>query len=267
MTRTAYIQVRESPVLSFTADVTAGLVPLKVTVTNTSTGTTSVDWWRVQFSASPGLNDSSTRVETTDASTPVSFTYTNVGIYSVLMRANLAGGGNVQLTKTNYITVNGLKFNAVGSTTNLAPMAVTFTNQSIGMSSYLWDFGDGTTSTSTNPAHSYTTAGNYTVTLSGVYNGATISLARTNYIVANPAPVAGFYGINAVGQAPLNVAFVNTSANATNFVWSFGDGKSSTNANPANTYTNVGAYTVTLQAINLGVTNTLTRTNYIHANP
>ena len=267
MTRTAYIQVREYPVLDFTADVTAGLVPLKVTVTNTSINTSSVDWWRVQFSASPGVNDSNTRVETTDALTPVSFTYTNIGIYSVLMRANLAGGGNVALTKTNYITVNGLKFAAVGATTNLAPMAVTFTNQSIGMSNYVWNFGDGQTSTSANPVNVYTNAGTYTVTLTGVFNGVTTSLARTSYIVANPAPVAGFYGINAVGQAPLNVAFVNTSANATNFVWSFGDGKTSTLANPPNTYTNVGAYTVTLQAINLGVTNTLTRTNYIHANP
>ena len=43
--------------------------------------------------------------------------------------------------------------------------AVTFTNNSSGGQSYLWDFGDGTTSTEANPEHTYATPGDYTVSL------------------------------------------------------------------------------------------------------
>jgi PKD repeat protein len=46
-----------------------------------------------------------------------------------------------------------------------APLSVNFTNNSANAGSYLWDFGDGTTSTDANPAHNYTTLGTYTVTL------------------------------------------------------------------------------------------------------
>jgi PKD repeat protein len=46
------------------------------------------------------------------------------------------------------------------------PAKVTFINKSFNGNTYLWDFGDGTTSTETNPVHTYTEKGNYTVTLS-----------------------------------------------------------------------------------------------------
>jgi hypothetical protein len=42
---------------------------------------------------------------------------------------------------------------------------VNFTNSSANGTSYLWNFGDGTTSTSTNPSHTYATSGNYNVML------------------------------------------------------------------------------------------------------
>jgi len=99
LTRTAYIKVRENPTLNFTANVVTGPAPLTVTFTNTSTSTADVDWWRWQFNTA----SSATRLDTPD--TVVSYTYTNAGIYSVSLRANLSGGGNVSTTKTSYITV------------------------------------------------------------------------------------------------------------------------------------------------------------------
>ena len=45
------------------------------------------------------------------------------------------------------------------------PATVAFSNKTFNGISYLWDFGDGTTSTETNPVHTYTEEGNYTVTL------------------------------------------------------------------------------------------------------
>ncbi|HXU28541.1 MAG TPA: gliding motility-associated C-terminal domain-containing protein, partial [Bacteroidia bacterium] len=60
--------------------------------------------------------------------------------------------------------------------------------------------------------------------------------------ITNPSPVTG--------SIPLAVSFSNTSTGASNYVWIFGDGNSSTLANPTNTYTNVGTYNVILAAIN-----------------
>ncbi len=53
-----------------------------------------------------------------------------------------------------------------------------------------------------------------------------------------------------------SVAFSNTSANATSYVWNFGDGNTSTLTSPTNTYSSLGVYTVTLAAINCGKSDT-----------
>ena len=76
-------------------------------------------------------------------------------------------------------------------------------------------------------------------------------------------PVAGFVGGPTSGIAPLTVAFTNLSSGATNYAWAFGDGGTSSSANPSNTYTNPGAYSVSLTAIGPGGTNKLTLSNYI----
>ena len=257
MTRSSYIKVRDYPTVSFNVDVTAGLAPLTVNFTNKSVNTGSVDWWRWTFS--------SDRLETTDT-LPVSYTYTIPGVYSPSLRANMSGSGSISVSSNNYVTVGGLNFTNGGATLGVVPMAVSFTNKSAGMSNLLWNFGDGQTSTNTNPVNNYTNAGTYTVTLYGDYNGVTYSLARSSYVVAKAAPGASFIGEITSGLAPLTVVFDNLSSNATTYAWSFGDGNTSTNRNVSNTYTNTGAYTVTLKAISMGVTNTLTRTNYINAN-
>ena len=77
------------------------------------------------------------------------------------------------------------------------------------------------------------------------------------------APVANFVGGPLIGAVPLVVTFTNSSVNATSYLWSFGDGSSSTAFNPTNTYTNAGNYTVSLTAIGSGGSNTLTLTNYV----
>lgn len=270
MTRQAYIKVREYPLLGFTSDVKGGLAPLTVTVTNTSTGTGSVDWWRWTFG--------STRVETTDPA-PTSYTFTIPGSYSVGLRANLSGGGNLSISTNNYVVVSGLAFTNRTATVGAAPLTVAFTNQSVGMSNYVWAFGDGGTSTASSPTYTYTNAGTYSVVLSGDYDGTTYTLTRTNFVVVNPGPVASFYANVTVGSVTnvfvvgtttnrgFYVPFINTSSNATAYAWTFGDGKTATNKYASNIYTNAGTYTVTLKAIAAGVTNTLTRTNYIIVNP
>ena len=74
---------------------------------------------------------------------------------------------------------------------------------------------------------------------------------------------ANFVGGPTNGMSPLTVTFTNLNTGATNYSWDFGDGHVSTATNAANTYSNAGSYTVTLQAVGPGGTNTLVRNNYI----
>ena len=146
----------------------------------------------------------------------------------------------------------------------IVPLTVAFTNLSSGAVEYTWDFGDGNTSTNTDPANVYTNAGTFSVTLRAIGPCGTNVLTRTNVIVVMPVPpAADFAGAPTNGGAPLEVAFTNLSSGAVDYTWDFGDGNTSTNTDPVNVYTNAGTFSVTLTAIGLGGTNAFSRTNYI----
>jgi PKD repeat protein len=66
----------------------------------------------------------------------------------------------------------------------LAPSTVTFTNTSSNSTSYSWDFGDNTTSTATNPTHTYRVGGVFTVKLTATGAGGTNSTTKTVNITA-----------------------------------------------------------------------------------
>jgi PKD repeat protein len=256
VTNVNYIVVTNPPppIASFTGSPTNGLAPLTVTFANASSGATNYSW---------NFGDGNVSAATNPA-----HTYTNAGTYSVKLTAVGAGGTN-SLTNVNYIVVTNPPppvASFTGSPTNgLAPLAVTFANASTGATNYSWNFGDGNVSTALNPAHIYTNAGIYTVTLTAVGAGGANSVTNVNYIVVTnpPPPIASFTGSPTNGLAPLTVNFTNTSTGATNYSWSFGDGNISTSINPTNTYTNAGIYTVTLTAVGAGGTNSITNVNYI----
>ena len=152
-------------------------------------------------------------------------------------------------------------------TSGVAPLAVSFANSSTGsITSYAWDFGDGATSTLANPSHSYAAAGVYTVKLTVTGPGGSNTQTRSNYLtVTTPsAPVAQFTGSPTSGVAPLAVSFANSSTGSiTSYAWDFGDGATSTLANPSHSYAAAGVYTVKLTVTGPGGSNTQTRSNYL----
>lgn len=78
------------------------------------------------------------------------------------------------------------------------------------------------------------------------------------------APQADFTAETTAGTAPLSVAFSNSSSgDITQYVWSFGDGETSTEQHPEHTYQQVGHYTVTLQVSGPGGADSVTRQDYI----
>jgi PKD repeat protein len=79
-------------------------------------------------------------------------------------------------------------FSAIPTSGN-RPLNVQFSSQSTGnITSYLWDFGDGSTSTETNPIHTYITAGTFTVKLTVTSAGGTDSKIRPDFIQAANLP-------------------------------------------------------------------------------
>jgi len=75
------------------------------------------------------------------------------------------------------------------STSTLAPALVNFNNNSKVASSYLWDFGDNTTSTLSNPTHTYYQGGIFTIKLTAYGSGGTTSVITKSITINSPKQV------------------------------------------------------------------------------
>jgi len=157
-------------------------------------------------------------------------------------------------------------------TSGTAPLGVQFTDTSSGTpTQWLWDFGDGATSTERNPGHTYTAAGTYSVALTVANAAGSDSVTSGDLVtVAAPslAPTASFTAAPTSGSAPLAVQFTDTSSGTpTQWLWDFGDGATSTERNPGHTYTAAGTYSVALTAANAAGSDTQTQTGSITVSP
>lgn len=147
------------------------------------------------------------------------------------------------------------------------PFAVQFSDQSTGnITNRFWTFGNGQTSTATNPVHTYQYPGTYTVALNVSGPGGSNTKTRNAYInVIEAAPVANFSAVNIVGVAPLSVQFDDQSTrNISSRIWTFGDGQTSTALNPVHIYQDQGSYTVTLEVSGPGGKDTKTISSYVN---
>ncbi len=100
---------------------------------------------------------------------------------------------------------------------NPSCMTAIFDNRSVFMDTYLWDFGDGNTSTFAHPMHTYEQEGQYLVTLTGVdYTGTSTSISQM--IEVDCSPIADFMYIERCPSA----LFRNLSTNAESYLWDFG---------------------------------------------
>ena len=251
----------EVPVADFAAPAPTGVSPLPVTFTDLSTGVPTS--WSWDF----GDGGTSTLQNPTH-------TYQTLGTYSVTLTVGNAFGSDT-VTKTDLVLVDVIPpvadFEA-SVTAGLAPLDVDFTDQSTGgvPTSWLWDFGDGATSTLPNPSHTYAASGFQTVSLTVTNPYGSDTLTRPSYIAVDfIPPVADFSGTPVSAASPFVTTFTDESTGgvATSWSWSFGDGYGSTAQNPAHTYTVAGTYSVTLTVSNAYGSDILSRPNYIEVLP
>jgi PKD repeat protein len=140
---------------------------------------------------------------------------------------------------------------------------ISFSNQSTGGTSYLWDFGDGGTSTSLSPSHTYAAFGTYTVCLIST-NSCGSDTTCIAVPVTCPTPSAAFTSV----RNGFNVAFTDGSASSpSSWSWSFGDGGTSTLQNPSHTYAAPGTYNVCLVTTNICGADTICNNVTVCAQP
>ncbi|MHB8102255.1 MAG: right-handed parallel beta-helix repeat-containing protein [Methanosarcina sp.] len=244
------------PVANFWGSPKSGDTPLNVSFTDISTGEPTA--WSWSF----GDGTYSTQ------QSPV-HTYSTAGTYTIALTVSNAAGAGA-MTKPNYINVTASQKPVANfwgiPTSGDAPLNVSFTDNTTGEPTARdWSFGDKTYSTQQNPKHTYSAAGNYTVTLTSSNTAGSSTQTKTNYIVvtALQKPVANFWGSPKSGNVSLNVTFTDISKGSpTAWNWSFGDGKYSAQQNPVHTYSAAGIYTVVLTVSNAA--GAMTKPNYIN---
>lgn len=136
------------------------------------------------------------------------------------------------------------------------PLEVQFdeSNPSTGIT-YNWDFGDGYTSTASDPLHVYDSSGTFDVwlELTNQWN-CTSELLLEDYIIVYPKPTASFYAsplaVYTSDDPSLTIDFFNTSNGEIAWLWNFADLNSSSNSssqeNPSHSYSEEGIYQVML---------------------
>jgi gliding motility-associated-like protein len=258
---TAYqtISVYDNPIADFSAPITGSCkAPFTANFSNSSTGAASYLWL---------FGDGNTSTVTAPA-----HTYTTTGNFTVTLIATNINGCSDTIIKTAYIkiqppvvTINNLPFSGCAPVNFSFSASITSTDP---VTDYLWDFGDGSTSTAINPTHVFPT-GTYIIKLIVVTaSGCTDSAIVNPGIIASVKPTANFTATprDVCAHMPVNFTDLSTGT-ATSWSWNFGDGGTSTSQNPIHVYEDTGYFNITLIVCNDGCCDTLTIANYLHVNP
>lgn len=239
---------------NFTVSPTSGIVGVTNFIfTDTSTGPVASRSWEF------GDGTSSNAANPTHV-------YTITGQFTVAL--TVAGGGTSS-TITRLVTVTApviplvasFSFSPSNPTTSTN---VVFTDSSTGgVTAWVWNFGDGSSSSQQNPSKRYLNAGTYNVVLT-VFRNTQTAVASSTITVTAPAPVtpaisAEFEFSPSNPDVGTSVAFTDRSAGSpTSWLWSFGDGAASSSKNPTHTFNAPGTYFVTLTASNAGSSGNVT---------
>ena len=142
-----------------------------------------------------------------------------------------------------------------------APCPITFINTSRNVTSYLWDFGDGTTSTESNPVHTYTFAGTYLLKLKATGANGVDSVCKLVSIEAAPAPNKSSvsYFFDRCSGTPLAAVFRTVNPLSSAIVWDFGNGILNTTWDPIIQFFQPGDYTIKYSSQIGGVRDTVIR--------
>jgi PKD repeat protein len=228
------------------ASMTSGSAIHIVRFVDSATGTPAPVAWEWNFGDGFGQTASDSALAS------VYHAYYTAGTYTVTQTVSNANGSDAEV-KTGYITVLAALPNGaftVSPVSGPRPLTVAFTDASTNFpTSWKWELPDGqgtTILTTKNASHVYNIPGTYAVTHTATSYLGSASVASTNAVTVKPISVgATFTGGPLSGEPPLSVQFTGTpSGDSTGVLWNFGDGSTTTAANPVHVYTTVGSNTV-----------------------
>src|SRR4030095_16026801 len=252
--------VKEAPKIDFTAGTTQSCkTPFTVQFTNLTSGSNTYMW------------DFGDGANSTDIN-PV-HTYTDTGSYTVMLIVASNNGCLDTIVKSQYIqigkpaiTINNLPQTGCVPLT-ISPSSTIIVSEPI--ANYLWNFGDGATSSAENPTHTYSSPGAYTVSLIiATASGCTDTVAMTEAGRGGDKPHASFT-VNPNDVCAFQpVQFTdNSTGSVDQWLWQFGDGEASTSQNPSHQYQDTGYFSVTLIVWSNTCPDTLKLNNVVHIRP
>lgn len=253
VTKPGYVQINTGVHADFTNSIPNSCnPPVTINFINNSSGTGLLTY---QWDFGDG--------GTSNVAAP-SHNYTAVGSYTVRLIVTNSIGCTDTFTKVNAIVLGGVQANFTMPQNVCVGRNVNITNTSNPLSgSVFWDFGDGTSSTVSNPVKVYTAAGNYVVKLVANFGGCIDSILKPITVLNRPSIN---FSADKTGActSPLTVTFTPNVPGAVSYLWKFGDGSTSTVANPTHTYNALGSFDITLIVSNAGgCSDTLTKPGYI----
>lgn len=199
----------------------------------------------------------------TGGGTNVAYLYNTPGTYTVCMNEYLPGSVLFCSSCQTITVATPPLCNFTVTQTPNTPGTFNFLSTMLQGASYNWDFGDSTAGNGFNVNHTYTTPGNYLVTLTIGLNGAIFcTTSQWVYVAPNSWCQASFSQVS----LGLNAYFINQStilpvnqppvAPPVNYFWTFGDGTTSTLQYPNHQYAAPGSYLVCLTGSTTGCTAT-----------
>ncbi len=253
------ITVVARPVANFTvSDTAACKVPLTVYFSNLSLGAATYAWSFGNGQASSIQNPSTT--------------YNSFGAFRVQLIVNNTFGCGDTLSKPSLVVIR----KPVVSLNNLpdsgcVPFTKTFSSNfqsSSPVATYIWDFGDGSVSNQASPTHTYTQPGIYPVSLI-VFNedGCSDTVRMVRGIAAGNKPDLLYNITPRINCARLPVYFRDSTAGATAWFWSFGDGSTSTLRNPSHRYQDTGYFDIKLKVWSNGCPDSVSLPRHVYINP
>jgi PKD repeat protein len=246
-----YIRPR-LPTIRIHTDITSGLSPLTVSFTPIIIGLyTRLLWDFDDDTTSTDLNPEHTY------SVPGTYTVTLTVWNTTVQQYSISTTTTIQVIDPALYPAAAFSADV---TTGEVPLTATFSDESSLAESWLWDFGDGTTSTDLNPEHTYSVPGTYTVTLTVTNTYGSDIETKTGYIIAGADPVSAFEVDSDINYLSHEFSFVDRSLYIpSSWLWDFDDGTISTDQNPEHTFSAARSYWVTLTVTNTYGSSTIGR--------
>ncbi len=228
------VLVHPQPLANFGISPESSCTPVIAHFANVTTGSATEFYW--DFGNGNTSTDSIPPPQTYFADTVTLY-------YNVTLTATNECGSNTITQPVEVDPADVQSFFSASTTSGCQPLTVDFTDYSTLGSNIDWVFGDGNSSVTIDPTHTFEEPGTYTVIQ---YASSTCGYDSTTVeVTVHPIPEVSFTNplTACIGEA---VLFTNNSIGTTGHTWDFGDGNNSDLSNPEHVYNEPGTYTITL---------------------